>query len=135
MTLENDDKTYTTSETLSICKNEGIPLVFDYHHHIANICEEPLEKLLPLIYSTWSKTNLIPKIHISSPKSEKEFRAHSDFIDLDFVKPFFDMVKSIGNDIDIMIESKKKDLALLKLVEDLSKMRGYKRISGGVIEV
>lgn len=135
MTLENDDRTYTTSETLMVCKNEGIPLVFDYHHHMANLCEEPLEELLPLIYSTWSKTNLIPKIHISSPKSEKEFRAHSDFIDLDFVKPFFDVAKSIGNDIDIMIESKKKDLALLRLMEDLSKLRGYKRISGGIIEV
>lgn len=135
MTLENDDKTYNTTETLMVCKNEGIPLVFDYHHHIANLCEEPLEKLFPLIFSTWEHTYLKPKIHISSPKSEKEFRAHSDLIDLDFIKPFFDIVRSIGSDIDIMIESKKKDLALLQLMEDMSKWRGYKRISGGMIEV
>ena len=135
MTLENDDKTYTTSETLMVCKNEGIPLVFDYHHHIANLCEEPLEELLPLIFSTWEKSNFIPKIHISSPKSEKEFRAHSDLIDPEFIKPFFDLVKSIGVDIDIMIESKKKDIALLQLMEDLSKWRGFKRINGGTIVV
>ena len=33
-----------------------------------------------------------------------------------------------------MIEAKKKDQALLKLVEDLSKIRGIKRISGAAIE-
>jgi UV DNA damage endonuclease len=135
MTLENDDKTYTTSETLKICKQEGIPLVFDYHHHRANLCEEPLEVLLPEIYSTWKQTNLPPKIHISTPKSEKEYRAHSDLIEIDFIKPFFELAKTIGIDIDIMIEAKKKDLALLKLMEDLSKVRGYKRLSGGEIDI
>jgi len=135
MTLENDDKTYTASETLKVCKAEDIPLVFDYHHHIANCSEEPLDKLLPQIYSTWERTNLKPKIHISSPKSEKEFRSHSDLINIEFIKPFFDIAKALGEDIDVMIESKQKDKALLQLMEDLSKFRGYKRISGGVLEV
>ena len=35
-TLENDDKTYTADETLKMCQLEGIPLLFDYHHHMAN---------------------------------------------------------------------------------------------------
>lgn len=135
MTLENDDKTYTASETLEICLKENIPFVFDYHHHVANKCDENLENLLPLIYSTWKDTNLRPKIHISSPKSEKEFRSHSDFIDIEFIKPFFDIAKAIGHDIDIMIEAKKKDLALLQLMEDFSKTRGYTRISGATLNV
>ena len=45
---------------------ENIPFVFDYHHHMANLCEEPLEELLPAIFETWSHTNLSPKVHISS---------------------------------------------------------------------
>lgn len=135
MTLENDDKTYNTSETLMVCLKEGIPFVFDYHHHLANLCPEPLEHLILKIYSTWEKTNLNPKIHISSPKSEKEFRAHSDYISVDFIKSFFELAKSLGKDIDIMIEAKKKDLALLRLMEDLSKIRGYKRVNGATIEV
>ncbi len=88
MTLENDDKTYTTAETLSICQKENIPFVFDYHHHMVNLCEEPLEELLPAIFETWSHTNISPKVHISSPRSEKEFRAHAEYIDLEFIKPF-----------------------------------------------
>lgn len=135
MTLENDDKTYNTSETLEICVKEDIPLVFDYHHHLANQCDESIEELLPKIYRTWAQKELLPKIHISSPKSEKEFRSHSDTIQIDFVKPFFEIAKKIGQDIDVMIEAKKKDLALLQLMEELSKLRGYKRISGAVIEI
>jgi UV DNA damage endonuclease len=133
MTLENDDKTYTTMETLHVCEKEQIPLLFDYHHHMANCCEEPLEELLPQVYRTWEKFGLIPKVHISSPKSEKDFRHHADFVDLDFIMPFLKIAKSIGTDFDIMIEAKEKDRAMLKLVEDISTIRGVKRISGGTV--
>ncbi|MBE7119400.1 UV DNA damage repair endonuclease UvsE [Bacillus cereus] len=134
MTLENDDKTYTTSETLAICQKEKIPFVFDYHHHIANLCNEPLERLLPAIFETWSHTNVPPKVHISSPKSEKEFRAHSDYIDLEFIKPFLHIAKKVDRNFDIMIESKQKNLALLQLIEELSSIRGVKRIKGATLQ-
>ena len=134
MTLENDDKTYTTSETLSVCQKEKIPLVFDYHHHVANLCAEPLESLLPSIFATWGHTNELPKVHLSSPKSDKEFRAHSNYIDVSFITPFLLIAKEIGQDFDIMIESKRKDLALFQLVEELSSIRGVKRKSSCIIE-
>ncbi|WP_042351090.1 UV DNA damage repair endonuclease UvsE [Bacillus massiliigorillae] len=133
MTLENDDKTYTASETLAVCEREHIPCVFDYHHHMANLCEEPLNELLPRIFQTWQHTGLNPKIHISSPKSEKEFRSHSDFVDLDFIQPFLSELKKCHVDVDFMIEAKSKDQALLRLVEDISKIRGTKRISGAIV--
>lgn len=134
MTLENDDKTYTAEETLAVCRREGIRLVFDYHHHIANISEEPLETLLPKIFQTWESSPLKPKIHISSPKSEKMFRAHADFVDVDFIMPFFELLREINEDIDVMVEAKAKDMACLKLVEDISRIRGVKRIAGAEIE-
>jgi UV DNA damage endonuclease len=135
MTLENDDKTYNAEETLIACERETIPFVFDYHHHMANLCEPPLEELLPRIFQTWDHIPLNPKIHISSPKTEKEFRSHADFVDLEFILPFLKMIKEVGQDVDFMIEAKAKDQALLRLVEDMSKLRGYKRISGGAIEI
>ncbi|KWU67211.1 UV damage endonuclease UvdE [Bacillus mycoides] len=134
MTLENDDKTYTTSETLAICQKEKIPFVFDYHHHIANLCNEPLEGLLPMIFKTWSHTNVLPKVHISSPRSEKEFRAHADYIDLEFIKPFLHITKKINHNFDIMIESKQKDLAMLQLICELSSIRGIKRINSATLQ-
>jgi UV DNA damage endonuclease len=134
MTLENDDKTYTTSETLAICQKEQIPFVFDYHHHIANLCNEPLEELLPMTFKTWSHTNVLPKVHISSPRSEKEFRAHADYIDLEFIKPFLHITKKINHNFDIMIESKQKDLAMLQLICELSSIRGIKRINSATLQ-
>ncbi|MEH7415921.1 UV DNA damage repair endonuclease UvsE [Neobacillus drentensis] len=135
MTLENDDKTYTAEETLTVCVKEGIPLVFDYHHHMANLSEAPLEELLPRIFETWSAVDVIPKVHISSPKNEKEFRSHADFVDPEFIMPFVNLLREYGQDVDFMIEAKAKDQAALKLVEDLSKLRGFKRISGASLEI
>ncbi|AOH57231.1 UV damage endonuclease UvsE [Peribacillus muralis] len=134
MTFENDDKTYTTSETLRVCKREGIPLVFDYHHHLANLSDEPLNELLTEVIATWSHAGAVPKIHISSPKSPGAFRSHADYIDLDFIMPLFKALRDIGQDVDFMIEAKMKDRAMLQLIEDISKVRGVKRVSGGSIE-
>jgi UV DNA damage endonuclease len=135
MTLENDDKTYNAEETLAACERVGVPFVFDYHHHRANPCEAALEDLLPRIFRTWAGRTFPPKVHISSPKNEKEFRSHADFVSVEFMMPFLKLLQEYGQDIDFMIEAKAKDQALLKLVDDLSKVRGIKRISGGAIEL
>ncbi|MDT0161468.1 UV DNA damage repair endonuclease UvsE [Bacillus sp. AG4(2022)] len=134
MTLENDDKTYNAEETLAACQREQIPLIFDYHHHMANLSERPLEDMLPDIFRTWDHFGMKPKIHVSSPKSEKAFRSHADYVDAEFLKPLLDHLHAIGEDVDFMIEAKTKDKALLKLVEDISRIRGVKRISGGAVE-
>jgi UV DNA damage endonuclease len=134
-TLENDDKTYTAEETLKICEQHNISFVFDYHHYFANSGNEKYEKLLPRIYNTWRKTGKAPKFHLSSPKSEKQIRAHADYVDLDFALPFIKELKKYGMSADIMIEAKAKDKAALNLVEELSKIRGFKRINGCAIEL
>ncbi|UOQ91617.1 UV DNA damage repair endonuclease UvsE [Halobacillus shinanisalinarum] len=137
MTLENDDKTYTTTETLSICEKESIPMMFDYHHYMANHEEEEkkLEDLLLRFYQTWSNNPFPPKIHASSPRSEKAYRSHADFVDIEFIKPLIKVLKSHQVDVDFMIEAKKKDKAVLQLVEDVAKIRGAKRIDGATIKI
>ena len=135
LTLENDDKTYTAEETLAICQKEGIPFVFDYHHHMANPGSAPLDELLEETFATWEHTGLPPKIHVSSPKDERNFRAHADYVDPAFIRPLADALKRIGKDADFMIEAKAKDLAMMQLIADLSKVRGIKRIDGGTLEL
>ncbi|WP_100405255.1 UV DNA damage repair endonuclease UvsE [Bacillus solitudinis] len=134
-TLENDDKTYTAEETLQVCEQHSLPFVFDYHHHLANPGNEEFADLLPRLYATWQETNKTPKFHLSSPRSATVFRAHAEYVDLDFALPFINTLKSFGQSADIMIEAKSKDKAALKLVEELSKVRGFKRIDGGTIMV
>lgn len=135
MTLENDDKTYHAEETLVACEKENIPFVFDYHHHMANLCDLPLATILSRTVTTWKKTKLPPKIHVSSPKSEKTFRSHADYVDLEFLLPLIDTLRDLKIDVDFMIEAKMKDLAMLKLIADMSKIRGIKRISGGSVVI
>ncbi|MDF2534702.1 MAG: uvsE [Bacillales bacterium] len=134
MTLENDDKTYDALETLITCENENIPMILDYHHYMANRGEEVLHTYLSRIFNTWSKFNGLPKVHISSPKSEKEFRSHSDYVSLDFVLPFLKIARELNQDFDIMIEAKQKNLAMHKLIEDISSIRGVKRQSSSMVE-
>lgn len=134
-TLENDDKTYTAKETLEVCEEQGVPFVFDYHHHWVNPGEEQFEELLPRIFATWERTGKAPKFHLSSPKSEKLIRAHADYVNLEFALPFIKALKAFGRSADIMIEAKAKDKAALKLVEELGKLRGFKRVDGGAIEI
>ncbi|KHF41635.1 UV DNA damage repair endonuclease UvsE [Halalkalibacter okhensis] len=134
-TLENDDKTYTAEETLQVCERHGLAFVFDYHHHWANPGDEAFEDLLPRIFATWEKTGRPPKFHLSSPKSDKLIRAHADYVDMGFAMDFIKTLKAYGRSADIMIEAKAKDKAALRLVEELGKLRGFKRIDGGAIEV
>ena len=134
MTLENDDKTYNVPETLLVCEEEGIPMVLDYHHHMANKEEADLQLDLQRIFHTWNSTNVLPKVHISSPKSDQAFRSHADYVSLDFVLPFLKKAKELDQDFDIMIEAKQKNLAMQKLVEEIAAIRGVKRISSSSVE-
>ncbi|WP_345241882.1 UV DNA damage repair endonuclease UvsE [Pontibacillus salipaludis] len=134
MTIENDDKTYTTSETLLAAEQAGIPVMFDYHHEMANPGKEDYESLLPRLFQTWSGTGYPPKVHISSPKSTEKYRAHADFVDPEYALPFLKACKKETDVLDVMIEAKEKDRALLQIVEDLSAIRGVKRVRGGEIE-
>ncbi|MEK4650134.1 UV DNA damage repair endonuclease UvsE [Niallia sp. FSL W8-0954] len=134
MTLENDDKTYNVRETLITCEQENIPMILDYHHHMANKEDIDLALYLERIFKTWKNHRMVPKVHISSPKSTLAFRSHADFVSFDFVLPFLKMAKNLNQDFDIMIEAKQKNLAMFKLIEDITSIRGVKRISGGTIE-
>ncbi|USK31807.1 UV DNA damage repair endonuclease UvsE [Bacillus sp. F19] len=134
MTLENDDKTYNIEETLITCEKETIPMILDYHHHMANKEEIDLTLYLQRIFNTWSKTDSVPKVHLSSPKSEKEYRSHADYVSLEFVLPFLTLAKELNQDLDIMIEAKQKNLAMQKLIEEVASLRGVKRISSSAVE-
>ncbi|MBS4175112.1 UV DNA damage repair endonuclease UvsE [Bacillus sp. FJAT-49736] len=134
VTLENDDKTYNVEETLLTCEQERIPMILDYHHYMANKDGIELEDYLSRIFKTWEMRNMVPKVHLSSPKAENEYRSHADFVSLPFVLPFFKMAKELNQDFDVMIEAKQKDLAMQKLVEEIAAIRGVKRITSSVVE-
>lgn len=121
--LENDDKTFTAEETLKLCRELGVPMVLDVHHHRCNNNGHSIEEILPHIIDTWENELLPPKFHFSSPKAGPKDRKHADFIDVNDFIEFMEICKLIDKDIDIMLEAKKKDLALFHLADSLKELR------------
>ncbi|WBW98238.1 UV DNA damage repair endonuclease UvsE [Oceanirhabdus sp. W0125-5] len=113
--LENDDKTFTAEETLGLCEDLNLPMVLDVHHYHCNHGEKKLEDMLNRIINTWEGEFYNPKFHFSSPKEGGLDRKHADYIDGEAFIKFIEKCALVGKDIDIMLEAKKKDLALYDL--------------------
>lgn len=115
LTVENDDKTsmYSVDDLVYIHNRIGIPIVFDYHHH--TFCTGGLseEEALIKAVSTWPK-GIKPIVHYSESKalhendSKLKPQAHSDYIN--------SLPNTYGLDIDIMVEAKAKELAILPFI-------------------
>jgi len=107
LTIENDDKTsaYTVDDLMYINEKTGIPIVFDYHHHTCHSDGMSHEEALMMAISTWPK-DITPIVHISEPRDEKNFRAHHDYV--------VNEVNTYGYDVDLMMEAKAKELAVLE---------------------
>ena len=133
--LENDDKSYSTTDVLMLCRQLNIPMVLDVHHNSCLPVDEKLDKLLPGIFHTWNGEYFRPKIHFSSPKSPKEFRSHADFIELKEFLEFLEIARGVGKDFDVILEAKSKDQALIKLSSQLSEVVGIRRINTGEFEL
>lgn len=133
--LENDDKSYTASDVLGICKDLKLPMVLDVHHHNCANNGERIQDLLPDIFMTWDGEYFKPKIHFSSPRDCKDFRSHADEIALNEFKEFLDIARGVGKDFDVMLEVKNKEMALLNLSEKLAKIEGIERINEGEFEI
>lgn len=68
---------------------------------------------------------MTPKIHFSSPKNKREYRAHNDYIDTNSFIQFLNILKQKNQDVDIMLEAKAKDDALFRLVRELKYHENY----------
>ncbi|MTI81803.1 MAG: UV DNA damage repair endonuclease UvsE [Firmicutes bacterium] len=134
ITLENDDKTYTASEVLYLCNKLQLPMVLDIHHFRCNHDEdEKMAEIIPEFINTWKNTELPPKIHVSSPKNEKDLKSHHEFIDPDDLYPFLKLMRKHNVNFDVMVEAKQKDKAMFQLVKDLERYPNIKLLGDSVI--
>ena len=113
LTVENDDKEnmYSVKELYKgISEQCGVPIVFDYYHH--KFCTGGLteQEALELAAKTWPK-GIIPCTHYSESRRKEKLdesikaQAHSDLIK--------DTIQTYGLDIDVVVEAKHKELAVL----------------------
>jgi UV DNA damage endonuclease len=133
--LENDDKLYTMEDVLVICKYLKLPMVLDIHHDMCNPSSIKVKDLIVDVFNTWEGEIFKPKIHLSSPKSEKEIRSHHDYINADEFAAFLKEIKGLTGDFDVMIEAKMKDMALFKLMADMKRYDFIKKTGDASIEI
>ena len=115
LTVENDDKAsmYNVKDLMYIHNKINIPIVFDYHHHLFNTGDLSEEEALKLASTTWG--NITPVVHYSESKALHEEnnklkpQAHSDYIK--------SLPNTYGLDVDIMVEAKAKELAILPFIK------------------
>ena len=110
-------------------------MCLDYHHYKCNNESEDIKEYLPRIINTWKKEKLRPKMHFSSPKSKKEFRAHHAYINPNDFIEFLSILKPLNKDVDIMLECKAKDEALFRLTRNLKDQTNYYFIDETTFEI
>jgi UV DNA damage endonuclease len=112
LTIENDDKTslYTVADLYRHIHQEvGIPIVFDYHHHSCHPGDLLHYEALGIAVKTWP-AGIKPVVHFSSSRQiedpKAKVQAHADYI--------YGDIDTFGYDVDIMLEVKQKEKALLE---------------------
>ena len=140
LVLENDDISFSAADVLEIHRLCGVRLIFD-HQHFWCLNPERLElrETVEKFLHTWP-AGVRPKLHFSSPRTElrkmkrKNRKTKKREVVLlpplltghaDYNNPFefVTMMRQLdGLEFDVMIEAKAKDLALLRLRSDLSRV-------------
>jgi UV DNA damage endonuclease len=135
LALENDDAIYSLADVLDVARRVEAPVVFDALHLLNHNPEGmELDEALEAVWKTWPAGRR-PKLHFSSPRTEMKpargagveggLRPPNWTEHADFVNPFefitFARHMPAIEEVDIMLEAKAKDLALLRLRADLAR--------------
>ena len=131
LVIENCEKCFSIEDCLEISQEINIPVVFDTHHfecykllHPTEIFKTP-EEYIKLILDTWKKRNIKPKFHISEQGNGK-IGHHSDYIEI-IPEYLLNIPEKYNIEIDIMVEAKKKELAIFKLYEKYPSLNCLKK--------
>jgi UV DNA damage endonuclease len=153
LVLENDDLRYSPASVLRIHEQTGVRLIFDVQHFW---CLNPegmdLQRTVQRFLNTWP-SGVRPKLHFSSPRTEMRevkrksrqtgklqtvllpplWTGHADFIHpFEFISFMRLMSKA---EFDVMLEAKGKDLALIRLRNDLVRYAGDVAVRFGLTTI
>ena len=125
LVVEHDERSFDLGDVLELHRRVGVPVVFDAHHHRCKPWRavDRLDDLLSLTAGTWPD-GVRPKVHVSSPRTElrtvgrgRAARLVAPLLDqhADFPSPWdvADVLRAMRRPMDVMLEAKAKDLALL----------------------
>lgn len=109
--LENDDRVFTPSDLLPMCESEGVPFVYDVHHHRCLPDGLSTDEVTRWSIATWKRE---PLFHVSSPQGgwrAANPRVHAEFVR---VSDFPECWKVLQATVEV--EAKAKEAAVLRLI-------------------
>lgn len=116
LTLENDERVYTPRDLLPFCRTEGVPFVYDVHHHRCLPDGYSVAQVTDMAMATWDRE---PLFHVSSPRAgwgKPHPNRHHDYVSpRDFPREW------LRSDCTVEVEAKAKELAVLRLAGYLRK--------------
>ena len=130
LVIENDDKSYTAEDVMIISNQTGLPVIFDYLHHILNNTQSNLSPFdwIDICGRTWGQKDGKQKVHYSQSDPNVAGGAHSRSINtIEFLKFYNGLY---DKEIDLMLEVKDKNLSAVKCIlvtEDKPKIQQLER--------
>jgi UV DNA damage endonuclease len=121
LVIENDDRSYSLEDCLSVHQKIGIPIIFDVFHHQCLNNGETLRRGLELSASTWKEADGIPMVDFSSQQRGQRPGSHAKTLNKEMFKKF--LRETRGLDFDLMLEIKDKETSALKALKILKETR------------
>jgi UV DNA damage endonuclease len=115
LALENDERIWTVEEVLDVAWRLQVPAIVDTLHHALNPGDLTLRQALEMALPSWRRP---PKVHLSSQDATKQRGAHAwgvEPADLHYLEEALE-----GRDVDVMVEAKGKEQAVLPLLRATS---------------
>ena len=130
LVIENDERCFPPRDCLIISKKVNIPVVLDNHHydcfmkaHLEEAHEHgDITDWIGPCLDTWIERRIRPKFHISEQREDARLGTHSDFIET-IPQYYLEIPEKYGVGIDIMVEAKAKEAAIMNLYEKYPHLR------------
>lgn len=117
LVIENCEMSYCVEDLLPISEELQIPLILDFHHDMIYPSSQPIQSYFNRVFNVWNNRGIKPKVHVSNSvpgilptDSKTKRRKHSDYIEF-----IHESLLQITFPIDVMLECKMKEKALLRI--------------------
>lgn len=121
LTLENDERCYNPRQLIEVSEKTNVPIVWDSHHHVFNEGGMTMEEAMWECAQTWKDIKPLQHISNTTPGLEKgsfsDRRKHSYYI---HYIPDVQREAMESDIVDVDVEAKGKNLALLKMRKDFN---------------
>jgi UV DNA damage endonuclease len=126
LVVEHDETCFTVEDVLELNRRTGVRVIYDHHHHRCNPGGLDAAEAVARAYATWPDGTR-PKVHLSSPRTELVIGRHGPRPPradqhAGFVTPWdaAELLRLAPGPLDVMLEAKAKDVALLWLRRELA---------------